>query len=86
MCCAVLSHSVMSDSLQPHGLEPTRLLCPWDSLGKNTGVGCPSPGDLPNPGIEPRSPALQTDSLLRGQVKIGKHVHKPKQVEKYKTI
>ena len=30
----------MSDSLQPHGLEPARLLCPWDSLGKNTGVGC----------------------------------------------
>ena len=30
----------MSDSLWPHGLEPTRLLCPWDSPGKNTGVGC----------------------------------------------
>ena len=37
-----------------------------DSLGKNTGVGlpCPPPGDLPNPGIEPRSPTLQADSLL----------------------
>ena len=40
-----------------------RLLCPWDSLGKNTGVGCyafPS-GDLPNPRIKPESlasPAL----------------------------
>ena len=36
-----------------------------DSPGKNTGVGChfPSPGDLPDPGIEPRSPALQADSL-----------------------
>ena len=32
----------MSDSLQPHGLQPTRLLCPWDSPGKNTGVGCHS--------------------------------------------
>ena len=30
----------MSDSLQPCKLQPTRLLCPWDSLGKNTGVGC----------------------------------------------
>ena len=30
----------MSDSLQPHGLQPTRLLCPWDSPGKNTRVGC----------------------------------------------
>ena len=34
------SHSVVSDSLQPHGLQPTRLLCPWDFLGKSTGVGC----------------------------------------------
>ena len=30
----------MSDSLQPHGLEPARLLCPWDFPGKSTGVGC----------------------------------------------
>ena len=29
MCCAVLSYLVMSDSLWPHGLWPTRLLCPW---------------------------------------------------------
>ena len=33
---------VMSDSLWPQGLLPTRLLCPWDSPGKNTGVGCHS--------------------------------------------
>ena len=32
--------SVVSDSVRPHGLQPTRLLCPWDSPGKNTGVGC----------------------------------------------
>ena len=38
----------------------------WNSPGKNTGVGChaPSPGDLPGPGNELRSPALQADSLL----------------------
>ena len=30
----------MSNSVQPHGLQPTRLLHPWDSPGKNTGVGC----------------------------------------------
>ena len=30
---------VMSDSLQPYGLYPARFLCPWDSPGKNTGVG-----------------------------------------------
>ena len=32
--------SVVSDSVQPHGQQPTRLLCAQDSLGKNTGVGC----------------------------------------------
>ena len=106
-CCAVLNRSVMYNSLQPHGLQPTRLLCPWDSPGKNTGVGChgllqsifptqgsnqglpccrqilyclsreaheycsgqpiPSPGDLPNPGVEPGSPAFQADSLPADQ-------------------
>ena len=34
------SRSVMSDSVRPHRRQPTRLLCPWDSPGKNTGVGC----------------------------------------------
>ena len=49
----------------PHGLYPTRLLCPWDSPGKNTvsGLPFPSPGDLPNPGIKPGSPILQGNSL-----------------------
>ena len=32
--------SVMSNSLGPQGLQPTRLLCLWDFPGKNTGVGC----------------------------------------------
>ena len=30
----------MSDSLRPHGLQPTRVLHPWDSPGKSIGVGC----------------------------------------------
>ena len=30
----------MSNSVLPHGQQPTRLPCPWDSPGKNTGVGC----------------------------------------------
>ena len=30
----------MSDSVRPHRQQPTRLRCPWDSPGKNTGVGC----------------------------------------------
>ena len=104
----------MSDSVRPHRWrQPDRLPHPWDSPGKNTGVGChfllqcrkvksesevaqscptlsnpmgciarqaplsmglsrqeywnelpnPPPGDLPNPGIKPVSPALQVDSL-----------------------
>ena len=35
-----VSRSVLSDSLQPHGLLPTRLLCPGDPPGQNTGAGC----------------------------------------------
>ena len=30
--------SVVSDFFRPHGLQPTRLLCPWNSPGKDTGV------------------------------------------------
>ena len=32
--------TVVSDSLQSHGLQPAMLLCPWNSPGKSTGVGC----------------------------------------------
>ena len=35
-----VSHSVVSNSLLPHGLVPFRLHSAWDSPGKNTGVGC----------------------------------------------
>ena len=38
--CFFISHSVLSDSVWPHRLGPTRLLCLWNFLGKNTGVGC----------------------------------------------
>ena len=38
--CVCLVTQVLSNSLRPHGLWPTRLLCPWDFLGKNTGVCC----------------------------------------------
>ena len=54
------NHLVMTDSCRLHGLYSL-----WDSPGQNTGVGNHSflQGDLPNPGIEPRSPTLQADSL-----------------------
>ena len=64
--CAVLSRSVVSSPLQPHGLQPARFLCPWGFSRQEywSGLSCPPPGELPNPGIELRSPALQVDSLL----------------------
>ena len=54
------NRSVVSDSLRPCGLYR-----PWNSPGQNTGVGSRSllQGNLPNPGIKPRSPALQTGSF-----------------------
>ena len=58
----MLSHSVMSDSLPPQGLQPARLLCLWNFTGNNTAVRpFPTPGDLPNPGIE--SPSLTFPAL-----------------------
>ena len=58
VCVCALSHSVVSDSLQPYALYLSSLLCPWNFLGKNTGSGLPFPplGDLPGPGLEPESP------------------------------
>ena len=47
------SHSVMSNSLEPHGLQHARLLCPWKSSARILEwVAVPFSGDLPNPGIE----------------------------------
>ena len=39
-CCCCCVASVASDSVRPHRRQPTRLPSPWDSPGKNTGVGC----------------------------------------------
>ena len=65
VCVCVFGCSVMSDYLRPHGLQPARLLCPRDSLGKNTGVGCHSLlwGISQNQGSHSGLPALQADSL-----------------------
>ena len=56
---------VTKSCLQPHGLQPTRLLCPWDFPGQNTGVECHFclQGLFPT-GIDPGLfLALQADSL-----------------------
>ena len=54
LVCESESHLVVSDSLQPHGLYS-----PWNSLGQNTGVAFP----FSRGSSQPRSPALQADSL-----------------------
>ena len=64
------SRSVVSDSLWPCGLKPTRFLRPWDFPGKNTGVGChfllqeifPTQGS--NPGLPRCRQFLQVVSIL----------------------
>ena len=64
-------HSVLglaaqsSLTLQLHRLWPARLLCPWGFFRQEywSGWPFPSPGDLPKPGIGPRSPNLQENSL-----------------------
>ena len=62
----LFSHSVVSDSLQSQGMQPARLLCPQGFSRPEywSGLPCPPPRDLPNPGIKPRSPILQADYLL----------------------
>ena len=56
VCVCVFVHSVMSDSLQPHGLEPTRLVSMEFPRQKYwSWLPFPSPGDLPDPGIESAS-------------------------------
>ena len=55
VCCVCLVAQSCLDSLGLYGLWPTRLLCPWDSPGKNTGVGCHSllQGIFPTQGSNP---------------------------------
>ena len=81
-----LISSVLSDSLRPHGLQPAKLLYPWGFSRQEywSGLPCPLPGDLPNPGIEPESlmsPALAseffTTSATREALKSVIHRHVP---------
>ena len=58
-----VGYSVVSDSLQPHGLQPAKLLCPWDAPDNKTGVGCHAlcQGIFPSQGLNPllMSPTLK---------------------------
>ena len=63
LCCAQSLSRVQL--LQPYGLKPARLLCPWASPGNNTGMGCHAllQGIFPTQGLNPGLPVLQADSL-----------------------
>ena len=56
--CAVVSLSVLSNSLQPYGLLPARLLCPWGFSRQEywSGLPCPPPGIFPTQGSNPGLP------------------------------
>ena len=64
-CCAVLSRSLSLTCCDPMDCSPPGSSVHGDSPGENTGGDCHAllQGDLPNPGVEPRSPALKANSL-----------------------
>ena len=65
LCCAVLSCSMVSDSAIPWTVaHQAPLSMGFSRQEYRSRLPFCSPGDLPNPGIESRSPALQVDSLL----------------------
>ena len=65
VCVCGVSHSVMFESETPQTVT-WKLLCPWNSPGKNTGADYSLlQGDLPDSGIKPGSPALPVYSFTR---------------------
>ena len=64
--CESVGCSVVSASLQPHGLQPAWFHCPWNPPGKNTAVSRHAlfQGNLSDLRIEPCFPAPAADSLL----------------------
>ena len=96
LCCAYLL-SLVQLFVTPWTVacQAARLLCPWGFSKQKywSGLPCPPPGDLPNPGIEPRSPALQADSLPseppgkpRQYIITYKQKHKIKIMNNFKTL
>ena len=57
-CCCRQVASVVSDSVRPHRRQPTRLPRPWDSPGKNTGVGLPFPSPMHESEVAQSCPTL----------------------------
>ena len=65
ICVMCVSRSVVPDSATPWtAIHQVPLSMRFSRQGYWSGLPFPSPGDLPNPGIEPGSPAMQANSLL----------------------
>ena len=78
-CPHTCMHAHLLDCVQlfvTHGLQPASIFCPWDSPGKNTGMGCHFllQGNLPNSGTEPTFPA---SPALAGEFFIAEPAGKP---------
>ena len=81
----------MPDSVTPWIVACTKLLCPWDFSRQEYwgGLPFPSPGNLPNPGIKTRSPALQANSLpneLQGKPLVAIILTMDEESEAYREI
>ena len=74
-----VSHSVMSNPLRPQGQWPARLLCPWDSPGKTSGVGCHSllQGIFLTQGLNLHFFASQADSSPAEPITLNTHAKAP---------
>ena len=74
-CCAQLLSR--SNSLRSHQLWSARLLCPQEFSRQEywSGLPCPPPGDLPNPGIKPRSPRWILYHLSRQRSSLGTYIN-----------
>ena len=97
--CVSSVASVVSDSLGPYGLWPVRLLCPWDSPGKNIRVSCHAllQGIFPTQGLNPHLLCLlhcrwilyhlsqQGSSCMYIQTNIYNRVKKKKKLFRKKT-
>ena len=75
----------------PMDCNPHQALCPWGFSRQEywSGLPCPPPGDLPNPRIEPRSPALHMDSftILSHQRSPGKkYMGTNEEIEQYVNL
>ena len=79
-----VSHSIMFDSLRPHRLQLPRLLCPWNSPGKNTGVNCHSLLQILTKFLQKRTHGNNSSQFLQIQYVCLQPVHYKNYLPKHK--